>query len=77
MQKEIVQGIPFWRDKNNNLYSFEIDKKNLIQLGKFDPATETYILSDNWKELYSSKLSEFRTNLKNRDRKENKQQVSK
>jgi len=77
MQKEIIQGIPFWRDKNNNLYTFEVDKKNLIQIGKFDPETPTYILCDNWKELYSSKLNEYRTNLKNRDRKENKLQVAK
>lgn len=77
MQKEIIQGIPFWKDKNNTLFSFELDKKNIIQLGKFDVETETYILDTNWKELYSPKLNEFRTNSKNRDRKENKLQTSK
>ena len=77
MQKEIVQGIPFWKDKNNNLFSYKVDKKNLIQLGTFDPNTQTYTLSANWKELYSSELSEYRANLKNRDRKENKLTVTK
>ena len=72
MQKEIVQGIPFWRDKNNALYTFEVDKKDLIQIGKFDSEKQTYILNDNWKQVYSTKLSEYRTNLKNRERKENK-----
>ena len=72
MQKEIVQGIPFWKDKSNNLYSFELDKKNLIQLGSFDQETQTYRLKDEWKEIYRVKLEEYRASLKNRERKENK-----
>ena len=77
MQKEIVQGIPFWKDKNNNLYSYKVDKKNLIQLGTFDSTNQTFTLNANWKEVYSSDLSEYRVNLKNRDRKENKLTISK
>lgn len=77
MQKEIVQGIPFWKDKNNNLYSYKVEKKNLIQLGTFDSNKQTFTLNSNWKELYSSELSEYRSNLKNRERKENKVSVSK
>ena len=72
MQKEIVQGIPFWRDKSNNLYSFEPDKKNLIAIATFNHTTETYTLKDNWQELYSEKLDSYRKNLIKRDRKENK-----
>lgn len=72
MQKEILQGIPFWKDKSNNLYSFEVDKKNLLAIGTYNPTSETYTLKDNWQEIYKVKLNDYRTNLKNRDRKENK-----
>jgi hypothetical protein len=72
MQKEIVQGVPFWKDKNNNLYSFELDKKNLIHLGSFDQETETVKFKENWRELYRPRLGEYRDSLKNRERKENK-----
>ena len=73
MQKEIVQGIPFWRDKSNILYSFETDKKNSLNLGIYDPLKQTYILKEDWKNLYKTKLTDYRANLKNRERKENKQ----
>ena len=70
MQKEILEGVPYWKDKSNILYSFEPDKKNLISLGLFD--NEKLILKANWEELYSSKLIAYRNNLITRDRKENK-----
>ena len=73
MQKELVQGVPFWRDKSNNLYSFEVDKKNLLTLGTFNPTTESYILKNNWKNLYESRLNDYRKNLNKRERKENKE----
>ena len=72
MQKEIVQGIPFWKDKSHNLYSFEPDKKNLLQIGTYNTSTETYTLKDNWQELYKERLDNYRKNLIKRDRKENK-----
>jgi hypothetical protein len=72
MQKEIVQGVPFWKDKSNNLYSFEPDKKNTVQIGTFNSVTETYTLKDNWQALYSEKLDNYRKNLIKRERKENK-----
>ena len=70
MQKEIVQGVPYWKDKSNNLYSFELDKKNLLSLGSY--ANETITLKSNWQELYQSRLEEYRLNLKKRERKDNK-----
>lgn len=72
MQKIIVHGVPFLVDKLNNLYSFEQDKKNLIILGTYNPEKETYTLKDNWEELYQEKLDDYRKNLKNRERKDNK-----
>ena len=72
MQKEILQGIPFWKDKANILYSYELDKKNLLALGTYDPIKLSYTLKEDWKKLYQAKLSEYRDTLKNRERKENK-----
>jgi hypothetical protein len=73
MQKELVQGVPFWKDKSNNLYSFEPDKKNLLTLGTFNPTTDTYILKESWKNIYESRLNDYRKNLNKRERKENKE----
>jgi len=70
MQKEIAQGIPYWKDKSNNLYSFEPDKKNLINLGTLDKEVAT--LKENWQALYKERLDNYRTNLIKRERKENK-----
>ena len=72
MQKEIIQGIPYWKDKSNNIYSFEPDKKNCIAIGTYDPTTDTCILKDNWQEIYEPKLKQYRENLNTRSRKENK-----
>ena len=72
MQKEIVQGIPFWRDKSNNLYTFETDKKHAILIGTYNTASETYSLKEDWVKIYQSKLEDHRKNLIKRDRKENK-----
>ena len=72
MQKEIVQGIPYWKDKTNNLYSFEQDKKNLLGLGTYDPVKETHTLKEDWTTIYQIRLNEYRINLKHRERKDNK-----
>ena len=70
MQKEIVQGIPYWKDKSNNLYSFEPDKKNPINLGILDK--EVAALKEGWQALYKERLDNYRINLNKRDRNENK-----
>jgi len=72
MQKEIVQGVPFWKDKSNNLYSFEPDKKNLLLIGTYNPEKETYTLKDDWQTLYKERIDNYRKNLLKRDRKENR-----
>ena len=72
MQKEIVQGVPFWKDKSNNLYSFELDKKNVLSIGTYNTTTETYTLKEDWQALYNERLDNYRKNLIKRDRKENK-----
>jgi hypothetical protein len=72
MQKAIVQGIPFWKDKSNNLYSFETDKKNCLNLGTYNTNTEKYTLKDDWHPSYNPRLNEYRINLKKRERKDNK-----
>jgi hypothetical protein len=70
MQKEVIEGVPYWKDKSDNLYTFELDKKNLIAIASYKEGK--VVFKDNWKELYSKKLITFRENLENRDRKENK-----
>jgi hypothetical protein len=70
MQKEILEGVPYWKDKSDILYNFELDKKNLIAIGSYKD--NKVVLKDNWEEIYSSKLVSFRENLQNRERKENK-----
>ena len=72
MQKIIVHGVPFLVDKSNNLFTFKVDKKNLIQLGTYNPEKETYTLKENWEQIYQPELDEYRKNLKNRERKDNK-----
>jgi hypothetical protein len=72
MLKEIVQGVPFWKDKSNNLYCFEPDKKNLIAIATYNSEKETYTLKDNWQAVYSERLDNYRKNLIKRERKENK-----
>jgi hypothetical protein len=72
MQKIIVHGVPFLVDKSNNLFTFKVDKKNLIQLGTYNPEKETYTLKENWEQLYQPELDDYRKNLKNRERKDNK-----
>lgn len=70
MQKVVVNGIPFWKDKSNTIYSYELDKKNLITLGTI--ANDSYKLKEGWEEVYREVLDNYRTNLKDRERKENK-----
>lgn len=72
MQKEIAQGIPYWKDKSNNLYSFEPDKKNLIHIGTYNIEKEVATLKEGWQALYKERLDNYRTNLIKRERKENK-----
>jgi hypothetical protein len=72
MQKEIIEGIPYWKDKHNTLFSFEPDKKNLLELGTYNPATEVLNLKVDWLLHYQPKLTAYREGLKQRERKENK-----
>lgn len=72
MQKEVIEGVPYWKDKSNNLYSFELDKKNLINIGVFNSEKQKIVLKTDWEELYSQKLKAYRDSLVKRERKENK-----
>jgi hypothetical protein len=70
MQKVIVNGVPFWKDKSNTIYSYELDKKNLITLGTI--VNDSYKLKEGWEEIYREVVYTYRANLKDRERKENK-----
>jgi len=73
MQKEVIEGVPYWIDKHCTLYSFEVDKKNLLEVGKYNPTTEVLSLKNDCLEQYQQKLTSYRENLKSRSRKETKQ----
>jgi len=68
----VIEGVPYWKDKSNNLYSFELDKKNLINIGVFNSEKQKIVLKTDWEELYSQKLKAYRDSLVKRERKENK-----
>jgi hypothetical protein len=70
MQKEVLEGVPYWKDKSNNLFSFELDKKNLIQLGCLEDGKVK--LKSNWTELYQPKLNQYREDLTKRERSKQK-----
>ncbi len=65
-----LQGIPFLVDTNTNiLYAYEkVPTQPLLALGTYHPATESFQLVENWKELYEPKLKAYRESLQPRSR---------
>lgn len=66
MISKVLQGIPFLVDASSKkIYAFEKPvSANPLCLGTYDPEKETFQLYDNWKELYESKLQEYRQTVK-------------
>lgn len=65
-----LQGIPFLCDPvTKTIYAYEkVPTQPLIPLGTYNPETETFTLSANWKELYETKLTAYRASLQPRSR---------
>ena len=65
-----LQGIPFLCDATTKtIYAYEkVPSQPLLQLGTYDPEKETFSLSENWRELYESKLQAHRASEKPRSR---------
>ena len=69
MQREVVDGIPFWTDKKN-LFYYDVDPltPKTILLGT-KSAEGTLKLNDGWEQQLAAALEQFRTNTVPRSRK--------
>lgn len=69
MQREVVDGIPFWTDKKN-LFYYDVDPagpKNILLGSK--RADGTLQLNENWEQQLAAALEQFRVNTVPRSRK--------
>ena len=68
MQREVVDGIPFWTDKKN-LYYYDVDPKapKTILLGA--KSDGTLKLNDDWEQQLAAALIQFRADTVPRSRK--------
>ncbi len=70
MQREVINGIPFFCDKANKLYIF--DPHAAPGTPSFQVGTKTadgYQLNEGWEQKFQERLSTWRTELKPRSRK--------
>ncbi len=70
MLVKTIQGIPFLLDSNTNtLYAYEkVPTQPLLALGTYDPAKDTFLLREGWKELYEPRVAAYRASLQPRSR---------
>ena len=70
MQREVIDGIPFWCDKENNLYYYDVNTTapKTILLGT-KTATNTANLRDDWEQHLAAILAKYRTEAVPRTRK--------
>ena len=69
MQREVVDGIPFWSDKKN-LYYYDVNPTapKTIVLGT-KSAEGTLKLNDNWEQQLTAALEQFHNDTVPRSRK--------
>lgn len=67
MQREVLDGVPFWCDKENKVYAYDTVQPPLFLGTK--TATGGVALIAGWRDAYSQRLSTWRTELKPRGRK--------
>lgn len=70
MQREVIDGIPFWCDKENNLYYYDINTaapKNILIGTK--TAANTANLRADWEQQIASILAQYRAETVPRTRK--------
>ena len=70
MQREVIDGIPFWCDKDKNLYYYDVNPAapKTILLGS-KAADGTAKLHDNWEHKLSDTLNQYRAAVSPRSRK--------
>lgn len=69
MQREVIDGIPYWTDKKN-LYYYDVnpDAPKTLLLGT-KTAEGEWKLIDNWEQQLAAPLAQFRADLVARSRK--------
>ena len=67
MQREVLNGIPFWCDKENKVYAYDTIQPPLY-LGKKTAAGGVDLIP-TWREAYNQRLTSWRSDLKPRGRK--------
>ena len=67
MQREVLDGVPFWCDKENKVYAYDTVHPPLYLGTKTAAGGVTLI--PGWREAYSQRLSTWRAELKPRGRK--------
>jgi hypothetical protein len=69
MQREVVDGIPFWTDKKT-LYYYDVNPNSpkTIAIGTKSP-DGTLKLNDNWEQHLAASLNQFHTDTVARSRK--------
>jgi hypothetical protein len=67
---KVLQGVPFLVDSSTKqIYAYEKPiPQTPLHLGSYDPATETFQLLPNWKELYQAKVDAYKQTEKPRSR---------
>lgn len=69
MQTKTLCGMPFLVDvAAKKIYAYEKQAAELLFLGTYDPATESYELREDWQAAYKPKLDAYRASLKPQSR---------
>lgn len=74
MQREVINGVPYWCDKENRIYYYNAFStaadSSKICLGTKDK------LRDDWQAVLANSLREYRENNKSRSRKPQQQKTT-
>ena len=68
MQREVIDGIPFWCDKENKLYYYDVNLPKTLFLGTKSPEG-TAKLHEDWQQFLASTLNQYRLDAVARNRK--------
>jgi hypothetical protein len=70
MKKEIIQGIPFWVDKDRRIFAFEGKElpADPLWLGTCDAGLTKIELRADWQTAYQEKLEKYRQSATARPR---------
>lgn len=75
MQREVIDGVPYWSDKERNVYYFDINADPKAILLGTKSAEGKLNLLPNWEQQLAESLSKFRGTVVGRSRKPQKPSV--